>query len=667
MTVDSRAPLADRSLALRLRVDRVCEEFEASWQAGRQPRIEDHLDAESDDVRPVLLRELVALEIIYRRKNGEGVARAEYRARFPGNASLVDSVFDSLDQSNPLHPTITLVPDKETLGADPLIRSALDAGSAPSATLPQVAGYEIESVLGWGGMGIVYKARQRELGRTVALKMILAGPHARPDELERFRSEAAAVAQLQHPNIVQIYEVGEQDGLPYFSLEYIDGGNLAQELRMGPLPALSAAELVETLARAMHVAHQRGIVHRDLKPANILLHAADCILQAPKHSPTGKLQPAVPKITDFGLAKRLDSDGRATRSGVPIGTPSYMAPEQAGGKSKLIGPAADVYALGAILYHTLTGQPPFKGPTPLDTVLLVLHREPTPPRQLQPRVPRDLGIICLKCLEKGIGKRYTSAEALADDLRRFRKREPILARPTHFWERAAKWTRRRPAAAMLVVVLVLAVLGSIGQAAWYAIDLQSKYSQARFDAADAHRKVQQAERRAALASLQAEVRSLEEQGRKALADKDWQNARVLLSSALAKIDSESADESLLSRVADLQQELDALAAGRTRYEQFRANRDKALFHETLFTGLDAASSRRETLAAATEALRRYSVTAGSPGHRLMSDPHLTDAEQAEVDEGCYELLLVIAELTARPGQGQLPRARPSRRCTSWMV
>jgi serine/threonine protein kinase len=267
---------------------------------------------------------------------------------------------------------------------------------------PTVKGYEIQGVLGRGGMGIVYKARQIGLDRLVALKMVLGGIHATPDELERFRREAEAVAKLQHPNIVQIYEVGDCDGRPYLSLEFIGGGSLAQKLNGLPMPAAKAAGLVATLARAIHLAHERGIVHRDLKPANVLL-----------------TEDGTPKITDFGLAKRLDRDSGRTRSGAIMGTPAYMAPEQASGRSKDVGPATDVYALGAILYELLTGQAPFRADTPIDTVLLVLEREPPPPRALNPSASRELEAICLKCLEKNKADRYLSAAALAEDLERY--------------------------------------------------------------------------------------------------------------------------------------------------------------------------------------------------------------------------------------------------------
>ncbi len=321
--------------------------------------------------------------------------------------------------------------------------------SAASPAAPTVPGYEILGVLGRGGMGVVYKARQVKLGRLVALKMVLAGAHAGPAELARFRTEAEAVAQLQHPNIVQIHEVGEHTGLPYFSLEFVEGGSLARRLKGTPLPARQAAQLVAALAGAMHAAHQRGIVHRDLKPGNVLLTAD-----------------GIPKITDFGLAKRLDAPEGMTQTGAVMGTPSYMAPEQALGKTHEIGPAADIYALGAILYELLTGRPPFRSETPWDTILLAAQGDPVPPSTLQPRVPRDLETICLKCLAREPQKRFATARALADDLGRFLAGEPIQARPVGAWERLIKRVKRRPAVAGLLAVIVLLTLVGFGLVFW---------------------------------------------------------------------------------------------------------------------------------------------------------------------------------------------------------
>jgi hypothetical protein len=265
-----------------------------------------------------------------------------------------------------------------------------------------VAGYEILGELGRGAMGVVYKARQIGLNRVVALKMILVGGHAGQAERTRFRLEAEAAARLQHPNIVQVFDVGESNGHPYFSLEFVGGGTLAQRLDHRPQSARSAAHLSAVLARATHAAHQCSIVHRDLKPANILL------------TPDG-----IPKITDFGLAKRMDAEAHLTQSNAILGTPSYMAPEQAEAGSRTVGPAADIYALGTILYEMLTGRPPFLADTPLDTILQVVADAPVPPSRLQSKVPPELEAVCMKCLHKEPRRRYTSALALAEDLERF--------------------------------------------------------------------------------------------------------------------------------------------------------------------------------------------------------------------------------------------------------
>jgi serine/threonine protein kinase len=300
--------------------------------------------------------------------------------------------------------------------------------SGASDEYPVVPGYEIEGILGRGGMGIVYRARQTALNRPVALKMILGGGHAGPSERARFRFEAEAVARLQHPNIVQIYEVGEQADCPYLALELVEGTSLAERLKGKALPAREAADIVRTLARAVHFAHQRGVVHRDLKPANILL--------------TGGSALATPKITDFGLAKRLDGTGSQTQTGAVLGTPSYMAPEQAAGKVHDVGTATDIHALGVMLYEMLTGRPPFGGSTLLATLEQVRSKEPEPPRSLQPQVPRDLETICLKCLQKEPQDRYASAQALADDLDRFMKGELIHAQNFTIMNRLARTLNR---------------------------------------------------------------------------------------------------------------------------------------------------------------------------------------------------------------------------------
>jgi WD40 repeat protein/tetratricopeptide (TPR) repeat protein len=316
-----------------------------------------------------------------------------------------------------------------------------DAGPARPVASPVVPGYDLLLELGRGGMGVVYRARHLALKRVVALKMILAGSGAAAEELARFRAEAEAVARLQHPNIVQIYEVSEYNGRPYCALEFVDGGSLADKLAHTPQAARYAAAVVQALARAVHHAHECGIVHRDLKPANVLL-----------------TRQGTPKVTDFGLVKRLDDDSGRTRSGAIMGTPSYMAPEQAAGRTREIGPLVDVYALGAILYEMLTGRPPFQGSSVYDTLEQVRTQEPVAPRQLNPAAPRDLETICLKCLQKEPAKRYAGADAMADDLRRFLGGEPIQARPVGAGERLWRWCRRKPALAALAGVSIAAVL-----------------------------------------------------------------------------------------------------------------------------------------------------------------------------------------------------------------
>jgi serine/threonine-protein kinase len=324
-----------------------------------------------------------------------------------------------------------------------------EPGEEAEGGVASVPGYEILEEVARGGMGVVYKARQTALDRVVALKMILAGAYAAGETVARFEAEARAVARFQHPNIVQVFEVGRHDGLPYFSLEFVEGGTLAKKIAREPQPPAFAAETVEKLARAVQYAHDRGIVHRDLKPANVLL-ADD----------------GTPKIADFGLAKSLEGDSGQTQSGQVLGTPSYMAPEQARGDVEAVGPAADVWALGAILYDLLTGRPPFAGSSVLDTLEMVRWRDPVPPSQLTAKLPRDLETICLKCLQKERARRYASAGELADDLRRFLEGRPIVARPVSRVERAWRWAKRNPVgalaallgAALLIVPSILAVL-----------------------------------------------------------------------------------------------------------------------------------------------------------------------------------------------------------------
>jgi WD40 repeat protein len=440
------------------RINEVCNRFELAWQAGQRPRVEDYLGDTPEPERSALLVELVALEIDCRRQAGEAPQLDEYRARFP--ALALDSTL-----------------------ADRIVDPA-EARPKPAAGLPAVPGYELLKELGRGGMAVVYWAWQGSLCRTVALKMILAGARAGPQELTRFHTEAEAVARLQHPHIVQVHEVGLADGCPYLALEYVNGGTLAQQLTGTPLPVQQAARFVEILARAVHYAHERGVVHRDLTPANVLLQKEESGRREEEsvRSDSSSLLPLssfIPKITDFGLAKLLIGAGPTlTHSGTVLGTPSYMAPEQAAGQVKAIGPATDVYALGAILYELLTGRPPFHAETPLETLQQVAAMEPVPPRRLQWKLPRDPETICLKCLRKEPGRRYASALALADDLRRFQAGEPIVARPVGPVERAVKWARRRPAVTALLALVILVTAAGFGLVTWQWQEAKAAQKQA---------------------------------------------------------------------------------------------------------------------------------------------------------------------------------------------
>jgi len=393
--------------------------------------------------------DLVFAEYLLREERGEQPGIEEYQSRFPQYAEdlkLQIELHQAMGANRQFPPTWA---DSSAAPRDRLKREL----QAQAEALPNIPGYEIVDILGWGGMGVVYRAFQQGLHRLVALKMVHAGARASPQVLARLRVEAEAVGRLQHPNIVQIHEVGQHAGSPYLVLELVEGRSLAQWLQGTPRPARQAAELVETLAQAIHSAHRQGVVHRDLTPANVLLTAE-----------------LTPKITDFGLAKLVIGGGdMRTQTGELLGTPSYMAPEQAASRQQAIGAATDVYALGAILYELLTGRPPFKAESPLETLRQVMVDEPVAPSRLQPRLPRDLETICLKCLRKESSQRYASAAALADDLRRFLESRPIVALRTSTLERAWRWCLRNRAVAILLTCVVsllvtIAVAASISAA-----------------------------------------------------------------------------------------------------------------------------------------------------------------------------------------------------------
>jgi len=425
------------------RILEVCDRFEERLRAGEHPTVEEFLGETTGAERAALAHELASL-------------RHEYLGA-PGEDSGQGAV----------PPEQTIAPDPAFVTSNEFILEAQGQGDD----------LEILEEIGRGGMGVVYRARQTKLDRVVALKMILGDSRTSPHSIARFRTEAQAVARLSHPNFVQIHEIGERNGFPYFTMEFVEGGSLARKLKGGPLPVRQAAAMIEVLARASHEAHLKGIVHRDIKPANILL----------THG-------GVPKITDFGLAKLETRSGpESTQGEMLVGTPAYMAPEQAGGEASEVSPLADVYSLGATLYEMLTGLPPFQAGTSLETLLLAISQEPTPPGRHRPGLPRDLETICLKCLEKDPEQRYASAEALALDLHAYLGGEPITAQPAGQVDRAIRWARNHPARVIFVACAFLAlvgllvgvwassalafgamaVLGLLGGGSWYHIRLQS--------------------------------------------------------------------------------------------------------------------------------------------------------------------------------------------------
>jgi WD40 repeat protein/serine/threonine protein kinase len=388
--------------------------------------------------------------------------------------------------------------DKQPSTADIDPATSPAPGPVTSESLSSLLGYEIIDVLGRGGMGIVYKARQTKLRRLVALKMITASEQPNPRQLARFRTEAEAVARLQHPNIIQIHDVGEVEGHPFYSMEYMEGGSLGKRFRGGARSPRQAAQIVQILAEAMHYAHQNQIIHRDLKPGNILLTRAphsrssdDSHASSTQSNASGSVSATSPtgdildvnfwtlKISDFGLAKQLGEDSGQTRTGDLLGTPSYMAPEQIPGGGRNTGPPTDIYALGAVLYWALTGRPPFRADSPLETLDQVRSQEPTPPSQLQQRIPIDLETICLKCLQKDPSKRYATAQALAEDLGRFQAGEPIKARPVGPLARTWSWCRRNPRLATWIALAWAFLIGGSAASLYFGVQAWRQARQAQ--------------------------------------------------------------------------------------------------------------------------------------------------------------------------------------------
>ena len=503
-------------------------------------------------------------------------------------------------------------------GAEPAGATG-DAGAWP----PEVEGYDILGRLGRGGMGVVYRARQHGLDRLVALKMLRGGSHADPESLARFRIEVRSVARLRHPNVVQVYDVGESRGLPFVALELLEGGSLDARNGGNPQPEPAAAALLATLARAVAAAHRAGIVHRDLKPANILFS-----------------RDGVPKVTDFGLAKRLDEDDGQTQSGQVMGSPSFMAPEQARGAGRDVRATADIYSLGAILYEMLTGRPPFKGSSPLETLRQVVQIEPVVPSKLRPGLSRDLETICLKCLSKEADRRYPTADDLADDIDRFLAGAPIRARRVRPLERAWKWARREPVAAALAATIGLGILGGS------ALGWQASRSRTA--------------RAAVLADRRALAMGHLEEGRQAISRRDWDRGRDLLNQSLPMLDGEPALADLQRRTADL---LDRVRQGQTIQDNLarfgHAGRLAQMADAEWQIGSGSgADDPRPLRRAVRDALGLVGEFAGDPASggarwRPMAWPDwLTASERAALDLARRDLVLLHADATGRPAPGE---------------
>jgi serine/threonine protein kinase len=412
-------------------------------------------------------------------ETGTAPARQELLDRYPDVAVELTAFFADQDQFDnlvlPLRQALPGSRDSTVAPAEGTLPLDRDSPTLPGSPSGVFGDYELLEVIARGGMGVVYKARQIRLNRLVALKMIRAGELAGREEVERFRLEATAAATLEHPNIVPIYEIGEEGNRQFFTMKLVNGGSLAQRLQSGAWHTATkaqqrlAARLMAQVARAIHYAHERGILHRDLKPSNILLQLEEPSDPSPEESALSRLQSALPLVSDFGLAKRLATpDGQAdiTPTGMVIGTPGYIAPEQAAGRAGELTTAADIYSMGAILYTLLTGCPPFQGDTPMDTLLQALERDPVPPRAVAATVDTDLQTICLKCLQKQPSQRYATAASLADDLECYLQGIPVRARPVTGWERLWRWCRRKPLVAGLAAALLLALLSGFGLVTW---------------------------------------------------------------------------------------------------------------------------------------------------------------------------------------------------------
>jgi tetratricopeptide (TPR) repeat protein len=585
------------------RVDQVCSAFETrlkeATRTGQWPPLEDHLSQAAEPERSTLLKELLGLDLDYRRRAGEPPSVESYIARFPDHAELIRELLQA-----PPPPPSKPAPARAAQGP------------------PVIPGYENLEKLGSGGMGVVYRAWQVRPGRLVALKMISSSSLVDPEELAaRFHTEAEAIGRLNHPHIVQIHEMGDCGGLLYFSMEYVEGGGLDRKLTDPPWQPRAAAELVALLAGAMHAVHQRGIIHRDLKPANVLL------------TPEG-----TPKITDFGLAKLLIGGKEQTQSEAFIGTPSYMAPEQARGRAREVTPATDVYALGTILYALLTGRAPFLGETNLEVLAQVLHEEPVPPSRLRAGVPKDLEIICLKCLEKSPGRRYASAAQLGERLRLFLDGKPIPDRPPGTWERLVRSARRHPVIASLIGAGAAALLGLVLIMLWYNLRLQQ----------DVRRGV-----------ARADIQRLLLEAQDARANRELEVALAKLRAANEQSKADASLDDLRSEAERLRARVHQELTAQKQRQAFQVRYREALrFFQDAPAAVFGARAETSPDRGKPSGLLGQMRAAVDRAETLHRDPNFRASAHSELIPACHELLLVLAdEALVLTQEGSKERAR----------
>jgi eukaryotic-like serine/threonine-protein kinase len=655
-------------------IDAACMEFEAVWQQGTAPHLEEYLARAAAPEQPALFRELLRIDLHYRHPDERARALADYHQQFPEYAAWIEACNTPFPRSPG---TVGHTGSGSIEHSEGIPTTGGEAGAATpesSSPYPEIPGYEILGTLGHGGMGVVYRARQLRPNRPVALKMIRHPAHAGELERRRFLREAQAIAQLQHPNIVEVYEVGEHQGGPFFSLEFIEGGSLDRLIGGTPQALRASAQMVRTLALAMQAAHEQKIIHRDLKPANVLL--AGCF--GPAGDATSQpvpLHERVPKISDFGLAKYLDDEFGQTRSRDVMGTPSYMPPEQADGRLDQIGPWTDVWALGAILYELLTGRPPFKGQTVWETLEQVRSQDPVPPRQLQPKVDRDLETICLKCLRKPPEGRYSSAQELADDLQRYLEGRPILARPTSRRERLFKWARRKPFQAVSLVagiVCLAALVVALFAGMLYAnsrrdlLETKAELQRQELDrkeqelARGRERQAEQRQREKAQKTFTEEYVKAETRAQDARPGdvETWREVNDTLEAALKPVPvypTAFRDFALVHSARQLLNRAKGhLAAARERQEnlarlpQLIRHLSDAVFWGTLATGLELQDNLELAQRAVADGLKLFQVARDNDGPPVVDPRFFTEAQKGLITDLCYQLLLIDAELLARP-------------------